>query len=104
MARRTGAGDEVIISIAGRVSRAMLSRYSHVRVEAKRRALDGIAANQRVADEKRLEEAEKQRLFERGAGQTAFSGTLQVRQFRKKRKNGGRFIGTPSSRRTENVI
>jgi hypothetical protein len=32
----TIAGDEVIMSIAGRVSRAMLSRYSHVRIEAKR--------------------------------------------------------------------
>jgi len=31
-----GAGDEVIMSIAGHVSRAMLSRYSHVRMEAKR--------------------------------------------------------------------
>ena len=38
------AGDEVIMSIAGHVSRAMLSRYSHVRTEAKRRALDEIAA------------------------------------------------------------
>src|ERR1022692_1255275 len=35
-----GAGDEVIMSIAGHVSRAMLSQYSHVRMEAKRRALD----------------------------------------------------------------
>jgi hypothetical protein len=39
-----GAGGEVIMSIAGHVSRAMLSRYSHVRMEAKRRALDEIAA------------------------------------------------------------
>jgi hypothetical protein len=29
--------DEVIMSIAGHVSRAMLSRYSHVRMEANRR-------------------------------------------------------------------
>ena len=35
----------------------MLSRYSHVRMEAKRRALDKIAARQRAADEKRKEEA-----------------------------------------------
>jgi integrase len=35
----SGAGDEVIMSIAGHVSRAMLSRYSHVRMEAKRRAV-----------------------------------------------------------------
>ena len=55
------AGDVVIVSIAGHVSRAMLSRYSHVRMEAKRRALDGIAAHQRTTDEKRKEEAEQRR-------------------------------------------
>src|ERR1019366_7590129 len=43
------AGDEVIMSIAGHVSRAMLSRYSHVRMEEKRRALDEIAARQCAA-------------------------------------------------------
>jgi hypothetical protein len=47
------------MSIAGHVSRAMLSRYSHVRMEAKRRALDEIAARQRVADEKRQVELER---------------------------------------------
>jgi integrase len=56
----SGTGDEVIMSIAGHVSRAMLSRYSHVRMEAKRRALDEIASRQRAADEKRKEDAERQ--------------------------------------------
>ena len=56
----SGAGDEVIMSIAGHVSRAMLSRYSHVRMEAKRRALNEIAARQRAADVKRKAEAERQ--------------------------------------------
>ena len=55
----SGAGDEVIMSIAGHVSRAMLSRYSHVRMEAKRRALDEIATRQCAADEKRKEDAER---------------------------------------------
>src|SRR5438270_8175915 len=55
----SGAGDEVIMSIAGHVSRAMLSRYSHVRMEAKRRALDEIATRQRTADEKRQQELER---------------------------------------------
>jgi regulator of PEP synthase PpsR (kinase-PPPase family) len=54
------AGDEVIMSIAGHVSRAMLSRYSHVRMEAKRRALDEIATRQNAADEKRNESAKQQ--------------------------------------------
>ena len=55
----SGTGDEVIMSIAGHVSRAMFSRYSHVRMEAKRRALDEIAARQGAADEKRKAEAER---------------------------------------------
>jgi hypothetical protein len=54
----SGAGDEVIMSIAGQVSRAMLSRYSHVRMEAKRRALDEIATRQNAANAKREEDAE----------------------------------------------
>src|ERR1035437_1564958 len=41
-AARTGT--VLIPDAAGHVSRAMLSRYSHVRMEAKRRTLDEIAA------------------------------------------------------------
>ena len=44
--------------IAGHVSGAMLSRHSHVRMEAKRRALDEIAARLRTADEKRRKDAD----------------------------------------------
>jgi hypothetical protein len=42
--QESGAGDEAIMSGAGYVSRAMLSCFSQVRIEAKRRALDEIAA------------------------------------------------------------
>ena len=49
------------MSIARPVSRGMLSRYSHVRMEAKRRALDEIATRQNAADEKRKEETERLR-------------------------------------------
>ena len=55
----SGAGDEVIMSIAGHVSRTMLSPYSHVRMEAKRRALDEVAARQAAADQKRKAEADR---------------------------------------------
>jgi hypothetical protein len=54
------AGDEEIMSIVGHVLRTMLSRYSHVRMEAKRRALDEIATRQRAADEKRQQDALRQ--------------------------------------------
>ena len=53
------AGDQTIMNIAGHVSRAMLSRYSHVRMEAKRRAVDEIAARQCAADKKRKPEVER---------------------------------------------
>ena len=56
-----GDEDEVIMSIAGYVSRAMLSRYSHVRMEAKRRALDEIAARQLAADVKRQKDDAERR-------------------------------------------
>ena len=37
-----GAGDQTIMDIAGHVSRQMLARYSHIRMEAKRKALEAI--------------------------------------------------------------
>jgi integrase len=40
----SGAGDETIMGIAGHVSRRMLSRYAHIRTEAKRKALESIVA------------------------------------------------------------
>ena len=36
------------MSTAGHVFRAMVSRYSHMQMKAKRRALDEIAARQRT--------------------------------------------------------
>jgi hypothetical protein len=38
----SGAGDQTIIYIAGHVSRQMLARYCHIRMEAKRRALEAV--------------------------------------------------------------
>ena len=40
----SGAGDETIRSIAGHVSPQMLKHYSHVRMKAKREALESIVA------------------------------------------------------------
>ena len=37
-----GAGDETIRNIAGHVSKQMLKHYSHIRMEAKRKALEAI--------------------------------------------------------------
>jgi hypothetical protein len=49
----------VIISMAWTRLARMLSRYSHVRMEAKRRALDEIAVRNRAAEEKQREIAER---------------------------------------------
>jgi hypothetical protein len=37
------ASDRTIMSIAGHVSQQMLAHYSHVRIEAKRTALDALS-------------------------------------------------------------
>jgi hypothetical protein len=50
----SGAGDETIMEIAGHVSRQMLSRYSHIRMEAKRKALAEVD-RQRAADKAQRE-------------------------------------------------
>jgi integrase len=39
----SGASEQTIMSVAGHVSRQMLEHYSHVRLEAKRRAVDALS-------------------------------------------------------------
>jgi hypothetical protein len=39
-----GLSDQTIMAIAGHVSREMLNHYSHIRLEAKRQALAGLAS------------------------------------------------------------
>lgn len=41
----SGTSDSTIMAIAGHVSRRMRERYSHVRMEAKRKALEALATN-----------------------------------------------------------
>jgi integrase len=40
----SGAPEATILSIAGHVSRKMMEHYSHIRMEARRKALDGLTA------------------------------------------------------------
>jgi len=44
-----GTSDSTIMAIAGHVSRRMLERYSHVRMEAKRNAMEALAASTKTA-------------------------------------------------------
>jgi integrase len=50
----SGAGDQTIMEIAGHVSRQMLARYSHIRMEAKRRALESVGTEETLAEPKRV--------------------------------------------------
>ena len=43
------ASDSTVMSIAGHVSPKMLAHYSHVRVDAKRKALDSLASRQNTS-------------------------------------------------------
>jgi integrase len=45
----SGTADSTIMAIAGHVSRRMLERYSHVRMEAKRKALEALAISTKTA-------------------------------------------------------
>ncbi len=51
----SGAGDQTIMDIAGHVSRQMLARYSHIRMKAKRRALEAVGTKVAVPVELPLE-------------------------------------------------
>jgi integrase len=44
----SGASDSTIMAIAGHVSRRMLERYSHVRMEAKRKAMESLSKSTRM--------------------------------------------------------
>ena len=67
-----GAGDETIMEIAGHVSRQMLSRYAHIRTEAKRKALEDVE-KKRAAARKCIKERFQGKLLPPG------NATLQTR-------------------------
>jgi hypothetical protein len=50
----SGAGAQTIMDIAWHVSRQMLARYSHIRMEAKRAALEGIVSKPEPAPKGQL--------------------------------------------------
>jgi hypothetical protein len=58
------AGDQTIMHIAGHVSRQMLARYSHIRMEDKRKALEGIVSKPAPAP-KDPQPSEQQRATDR---------------------------------------
>jgi integrase len=60
----SGAGDQTIMDIAGHVSKSMLKHYSHIRMEAKRDALESLV--KRTSPEKSMPRStKKSKFFER---------------------------------------
>ena len=55
----SGAGDQTIMDIAGHVSKQMLKHYSHIRMEAKRDALESIVKKPAVTKKPAVAEAAK---------------------------------------------
>jgi integrase len=53
----SGAGDETIMEIAGHVDRQMLRHYSHIRMKAKRAALDAALASRSAGSRTTTREA-----------------------------------------------
>ncbi len=45
----SGASDSTIMALAGHLSRAMLERYSHIRMNAKRQAVESLTLKPRAA-------------------------------------------------------
>ncbi len=55
----SGAGDQTIMDIAGHVSKQMLEHYSHIRMEAKRSALEAIVRKSSAPNESQQEYPQK---------------------------------------------
>jgi integrase len=64
----SGAGDQVIQDLAGHVSKDMVKHYSHIRTEAKRRAVEALSLSKKDTAKKQQPESEK----------TGFSSVPQV--------------------------
>ena len=44
----SGAGDQIIMEIAGHVDPQMLKHYSHIRMKAKRAAIEAVVAGRKI--------------------------------------------------------
>jgi hypothetical protein len=89
----SGAGDQTIMDIAGHVSKQMLKHYSHIRMEAKRRALESIVSKKDAAgngSQDDLAVASTTQHFEGESLQSAgFEGRKRWRAARKSLKRFG---------------
>jgi Phage integrase family len=92
----SGAGDQTIMDIAGHVSKQMVKHYSHIRMEAKRTALESIvrkpsSANASGQEQLRAEESLQKSLhgLQNGGGEAGEQPDYdRSREFGESKKNG----------------
>jgi len=79
------ASDSTVMALAGHVSRAMMERYSHIRMEAKRKAVDDLSGKD----------------FEPGVAQNWAQFHVSEKQ---KDANSLKGLGEPGRTRTSNPL
>ena len=75
----SGAGDQTIMDIAGHVSKQMLKHYSHIRMEAKRTALEAIVRKPNGTSESEQGSPQKSPQWPQSGGQMPTNGHTQSR-------------------------
>jgi integrase len=93
----SGAGDQTIMDIAGHVSKQMLKHYSHIRMEAKRRALESIVHREPATAESAQEEQAEG--YPQKSPQSSFS---EVHRGVERRRKSKKIIGSSGRTRTYN--
>ena len=97
-----GTSDSTIMAIAGHVSRRMLERYSHVRMEAKRSAMEALASSTKTAvSSLRFLVSGFQLLVRHWKPET---GNLKLEGASRGGRHPGDFIGGPGRDRTDDLF
>jgi hypothetical protein len=89
----SGAGDQIIMDIARHVSKQMLKHYSHIRMEAKRSALESIVkkpTSTEASGEKSDESKGRPQKSRQSAILKAHRGVVKARKSKKKIGSSGR--------------
>ena len=103
----SGAGDQTIMDIAGHVSKQMLKHYSHIRMEAKRNALETLvqkrAATEGNGPQQRAESPAVAQGFEGAYPQKSpQSGISEDHRGVYRRRKSKKLIGSSGRTRTYN--
>ena len=73
-----GVADHVLESISGHLSRRMLEHYSHIRIDAKRQALDALDAARRKAAPNGNGDRDSRKGNEEGADEGGIDALVEI--------------------------